>query len=219
MPVSNAIDISSCNMAAQCFWQLLGSYCVIASSWDVAAGHALYVPDWWACELAVASANPFQSCLLTCHRLPTCLPVLLPPITTDDQVVYSWTVKNNGNVKLRTLQLGGADLLSSNIICINGDTGAPWTHGSDLIVGAQLNCTGGYTYDQANIELGDSQHTTQATAANVKPTMQFTDMIQLAAVTVPNAPSMTVTILTSTCSVPAIERKLLPAVPSSATSC
>jgi hypothetical protein len=127
-------------------------------------------------------------------------------------VVYSWTLLNNGNVKLRSLQLGGTDLTSANIQCIDGDTSAAWTHGSDLPVGSQLNCTGTYTYDQVKIELGDSQHTTQATAAYVKPTTQFTDTIQLAAVTVPNDPSMTVTILPSTCSMPAIERKLKAAV-------
>jgi hypothetical protein len=130
---------------------------------------------------------------------------------TDDQVVYSWTIRNNGNVKLRALQLGGADLLSANIQCIDSVTGTAWVPASDLIVGDQLNCTGTYTYDQINIELGDSLHTTQATAANVKPTTQFTDIITLAAVTVPNLPSMTVTIVTSTCSMPAIERELLAA--------
>jgi hypothetical protein len=124
-------------------------------------------------------------------------------------VTYSWTLKNNGNVKLRALQLGGADLLSTNIQCSDSTTGLAWVHGSDLIVGDQLNCTGTYTYDQANIELGDSLHTTLATAANVKPAAQFTDTIQLAAVTVPNSPSMTVTIVPSTCSMPAIEGELL----------
>lgn len=123
-------------------------------------------------------------------------------------MVYSWTLENNGNVKLRALQLGGTDLASSNIQCIDGAAGTPWALGGDLVVGGNLNCTGTYTYDQANIELGDSQHSTGATAANVKPTTQFTDTIQLAAVTVPNLPSMTVTILTSTCSMPAIEREL-----------
>jgi uncharacterized repeat protein (TIGR01451 family) len=128
---------------------------------------------------------------------------------TGDQVTYSWTLKNNGNVKLRALQLGGADLLTTNILCTDSVTGTDWTHGSDLIVGDQLNCTGTYMYDQANIELGDSLHTTQATAANVKPTVQFTDIVQLAAVTVPNLPSMTVTIVTSTCTMPAIEGEWL----------
>lgn len=82
-------------------------------------------------------------------------------------------------------------------------------HGSDLAVGSQLNCTGTYIYDQVNIELGNSLHTTKATAANVKPAnTAFTDTFQLAAVTVPNAPSMTVTILNNTCSMPGIECEL-----------
>lgn len=133
-------------------------------------------------------------------------------VCADDLVTYYWTVTNNGNVKLRGLQLGGNDLLPANIHCVNTRTNTVFdtSAGTDFVVGDMLNCSGTFTYDQGDIELGDSYHTTLARATVHPAGVPFNETIQLAAVVVPNEPSMTVTISPNICTMPLIERESLP---------
>jgi hypothetical protein len=123
-------------------------------------------------------------------------------------VTHTFTINNNGNVALRTLQVGGLDL--ATVSCLDGAT--PVANPIPrLAAGASVECSGVFTFIQSDIELGNAQHKTRATAINVVPAtnIAYTHTINLAPITVPNTPHLEAFIHTNTCNMPGIECECL----------
>jgi hypothetical protein len=116
-------------------------------------------------------------------------------------VAYAFILYNTGNVKLRGMQLLVPALAGnsndSSIACTFADS-TSWTHGSDLAAGSSLSCAGSFSFDQDAIEAGDRSPAVTATAANLAAAVSQ----PLPAISVPNTPSLAVTVDTTSCSTP-----------------
>lgn len=120
-------------------------------------------------------------------------------------VSYSFTVMNNGNVKQRSIaldlpQLAGTSTGSSiTISCVDPVSRAAWTT-ADLPAGASLACSGHYTLGQDAIEAGDLNPVLTASSLDLPSGPLVTS---LPTVTVPNTPSLFVSVDTAACTLPA----------------
>jgi hypothetical protein len=116
---------------------------------------------------------------------------------------YAFTVTNTGNVKLHGLQLLVPALAgnssASSISCIYTTDGATWT-GPDLAAGSSLSCAGSFSFNQDAIEASDRSPAVTATATNLAAAVSQ----PLPAISVPNTPSLLVTVDTTSCTVPQI---------------
>lgn len=104
-------------------------------------------------------------------------------------------------MKLRGVQLAVPELSGStsngSIACVEASTSDAWLAGSDLGANSSLVCTGSYTFDQDAIELGDEFGHVSVSASNLDEVTA-----DLPAISVPNTPSLSVTVDTSGCSKP-----------------
>jgi hypothetical protein len=116
-------------------------------------------------------------------------------------VSYAFDIVNNGNVKLRGVQLLVPALAGSSndssLVCAYADS-TIWTHGSDLAAGGSLSCSGAFSFSQDSIEAGDLSPAVTATAANLAAAVTQ----PLPAISVPNSPSLSITVDTSSCTRP-----------------
>lgn len=120
---------------------------------------------------------------------------------TGDQVTYSFTLVNTGNVKLRGLQMAinhvyNSALLTS-LLCVDTNSTEPWLTGGNLTVGQEVRCNTSYTFDQNSVESGDVTAALAYQAANLPPTTTSFDKIL-----VPNTPAATLLVDAAECTPP-----------------
>lgn len=118
-----------------------------------------------------------------------------------DTVSYAFVVNNTGNVKLRKLQLTVPELHGSgslgSITCEDASTSTSWAAGGSVPAGSSLMCTGAYTYQQDDIELGNTSAVVSIAAKNLAEQIQGV----LPVIEVPNKPSLSLELVPS-CSKP-----------------
>lgn len=119
---------------------------------------------------------------------------------------YNITIKNTGNVKLRDLVVA-VPVLSSNttagvITCtqpLSDGTPTAWNL-NNLAAAQTLTCTGSYSFKQMDIESGSINLTTTVTAANMAAAIEINQPVPL--ITIPNLPSLNISLDTNPCSIP-----------------
>jgi hypothetical protein len=108
-------------------------------------------------------------------------------------------VTNTGNVKLRGLQLFvpplAKDSSDNSIICTISSTGSAWTAGSILAANSSLSCSGSFSFSQDAIEVGHISPVVTVAGVNLAAAVSM----PLPTISVPNTPSLSVSVDTSSC--------------------
>lgn len=120
---------------------------------------------------------------------------------TGDKVSYSFTLINNGNVKLRVLEVVVAGLynsaLLSPLLCADTSSTESWPNGGNMTVGQEIRCSTFYTFDQQSVESGDVDAALVSQAANLpSKTTNFEKVL------VSNTPETTLHVDTRRCTLP-----------------
>lgn len=121
--------------------------------------------------------------------------------TSGDQVTYSFTLVNTGNVKLRGLQMEVDQVYNSalltSLLCVDTNSTEPWLTGGNLTVGQEVRCNTSYIFDQNSIESGDVTAALVSQAANLPSTTTKFDKVL-----VPNTPAATLLVDAAECTSP-----------------
>jgi hypothetical protein len=126
----------------------------------------------------------------------------MPISSAGTTLSYGFAVTNTGNVKLRGLQLLvpllAGDSSDNSITCVTSSTGSAWTPGSNFAANSSLSCSGSFSFSQDAIEAGGISPALTAAAANLAAAVT----VALPAIAVVNAPSLSVSVDTSSCAKP-----------------